>query len=94
MPTKQETREFENMVSNAFDNGYCPMASVYMICSRMGENRVTSKSKFYVKVYRAVERMVSNNKMFVIRGIRDPSVYLPRRLAKGFDNNGIADIPF
>jgi len=71
-----------------------PMASVYMLCLRMGERNVRSNSKFYVKVYRALERMVADHRMWVMRGTRDPSVYMPKRLAKGFDSQGMGEIPF
>jgi len=94
MPSKQDVREFEGYVLDAFDHAQMPMASVYMICFRMGERNVRSNSKFYVKVYRALERMVADHRMWVMRGTRDPSVYMPKRLAKGFDSQGMGEIPF
>jgi len=94
MPSKQDVREFEHYVLDAFDHAQMPMASVYMLCFRMGERNLRSNSKFYVKVYRALERMVADNRVWVMRGTRDPSVYMPRRLAKGFDKDGVQDIPF
>jgi hypothetical protein len=94
MPKRQEIINFENWVLDAFDRSPMPMASVYMICARMGDRQKRSKSKFYVKVYRALERMVKDDKIWVMRGTRDPSVYMPRRLAKGFDKDGLQEIPF
>ena len=93
-PTRQETREFEDRVMDAFDQGNCPMSSVHNLCHRMGECNVRSNSKFYVKVYRTLERLVEQEKAWVMRGVRDPSVYMLKRSAKGFDSNGVQDIPF
>lgn len=86
--------EFEYQVLDAFDRATMPMATVYMLCARLGNRQSGSKSKFYVKVYRALEKLVDKDVVWVMRGTRDPSVYMAKRTAKGFDSKGIQDIPF
>jgi hypothetical protein len=55
-----------------------PMCTVYGVCASLGERQQSSKQKFYVRVYRALEGLVASGHFDVMRGIRDPSVYLNR----------------
>lgn len=94
MPSKQELSEFENEVLNAFDLGQSPMASIYILCARMGSPQQSSQNKLYVKVYRTLEKLIQKEKVWVLRGTRDPSVYLAKYRVKGFDREGVCEIPF
>ncbi len=71
-----------------------PMTTVYGVCARLGERQGRSTNKFYVRVYRSMERLVKMDKAWVMRGTRDPSVYLSKSVVKGYDENGIYDLPF
>ncbi len=86
--------EFQNRVLDAFDKGSCPMTTVYGLCARMGEHQQHSKQKFYVRVYRALDKLVDSGQVWVMRGTRDPSVYLAKKSVKGFDKLGISEMPF
>jgi len=55
-----------------------PMVTVYGVCALLGERQQTSKQKFYVRVYRALEGLVASGHFDVMRGVRDPSIYLNR----------------
>jgi len=55
-----------------------PMVTVYGVCALLGEGQQSSKQKFYVRVYRALEGLVASGHFDVMRGTRDPSVYLNR----------------
>lgn len=94
MINKKPITEFEHQVLDAFDRGSMPMCTVYMICARMGQRQQSSQARFYVKVYRACERLVEKEQIWVLRGTRDPSVYLAKKSVKGFDSYGVQDVPF
>lgn len=94
MINSNQITEFEYQVLEAFDRDINPMNSVYSICRRLGNPQQHSKMKFYAKVYRALERLVEKRQVWVMRGVRDSSVYLAKRVVKGFDKNGVQDIPF
>jgi hypothetical protein len=69
-----------------------PMTTVYGVCARLGNRQERSKDKYYVKVYRAMEKLVDMGKLQVMRGTRDPSVYLNLEIVKTPDE--IGKIPF
>jgi len=88
--------EFQQQIINAIElNQSCnPMHSIYTICKAMGEPQQSSQQKFYVKVYRNMEKLVDMKKACVMRGTRDPSVYLLYSMVKGNDKFGDQEIPF
>jgi len=71
-----------------------PMVTIYAICARLGERQERSTNKFYVKVYRNVEKLVEQDKVWVMRGTRDPSVYLCKSMVKGYTIEGEWELPF
>jgi Fe2+ or Zn2+ uptake regulation protein len=86
--------DFERKVLEAFGHAEMPMASIYMLCRRMNEPQSRSNSKFYVKTYRTLEKLVDKNLVWVMRGTRDPSVYMAKYRAKGHNAIGVSEIPF
>ena len=89
-----ELSEFEDRVHIVLASKSIPMGTIYAICRLMNQSQRNSRSKFYVKVYRAAERLVEKGVFAVERGTRDPSVYLAKSQLKGRDKYGAYEIPF
>jgi len=66
--------DLQTQILEVTSSGY-PLLSVYTVCKKLGNPQHGSRSKFYVRVYRAMEALVEQDKMVVMRGTRDPSVY-------------------
>jgi len=95
MPEKKVS-EFQQQILNAIELGSYnqPMVTIYKICRLMHQPQERSTNKFYIKVYRAMEGLVEIELAQVMRGTRDPSVYLLYSLVKGYDKYGLREIPF
>jgi len=80
------------MVMQSYGN---PMMTVYKVCHKLGNPQQSSTNKYYVRVYRNMEKLVKSGDIWVMRGIRDPSVYLSKAVVKAHqDKSEIQEIPF
>lgn len=92
--TEIKLSEFEVNVLTKLENYDHPMTTIYGLCKRLGVPQHTSTQKFYVKVYRTCEKLVDKKLVWVMRGIRDPSVYLAKCTVKGHTQFGEWELPF
>jgi len=71
-----------------------PMTTVYGVCRKLKNPQQSSTNRFYARVYRNMERLVDDNQLWVMRGTRDPSIYLSKHVIKGHKENEMGEIPF
>ena len=94
MNNRDSLTMFQNQCIEAFSSSKYPWNTVYGVCRVMGEPQGSSTNKYYVKVYRTLEKLVDEGHLTVFRGTRDPSVYLAIGRLKGFNDNGEMEFPF
>ncbi len=81
-------------ILRVMNNCNAPLVTVYSVCDRLHERQQRSNQKFYRRVYRNMEILVDKKYLWVMRGTRDPSVYLSVQVVKGHGKNLLGEIPF
>ena len=66
--------ELETAILEITKDGF-PLLTVYSVCRKLKIPQESSRNASYVRVYRALEKLIVCQHMVVARGIRDPSVY-------------------